>query len=106
MNVITTLFVIILLLPGLSTWAVYKFIPRLLWCIPIVAIMISSSLVFKDILSITSETTFVGKWGLYFHNDWSMGFYLLYLPIVVTSIVFTVIAYLIKQFKRRRESVK
>lgn len=92
------LIVIIVLIPGLVVWAVYKFAPKILWSIPVAALIISGSLLLKDVSSISSEVTFIDKWELYFHNDWSMGFYLIYLPVLVSSVIFTVIAYLIRHF--------
>jgi hypothetical protein len=94
-----TLFAITIFLPGLLTWAFYKFIPQILWCVPIGALIVSSCLFLRDINSITSEPAFAGKWALYFHNDWSMGFYLIYLPVVVASAIFTLVAYMIKHLK-------
>lgn len=99
MNVIITLFTIIILLPGLLTWVFYKFIPKFLWCVPVAVLIVSGCLFLNDINSITSEPTFAEKWALYFHNDWSMGFYFIYLPIVGTSAIMTLIAYLLKHFK-------
>lgn len=96
-----TFYAVILLLLGIVTWIIYKYIPKLLWCIPVVALIVSSILFFRDIFLITTEPTFVGKWELYFHNDWSMGFYLFYLPIIVISMLTTVIAYLLKYIKSK-----
>lgn len=98
---IVILYAVILVLVGSVTWIIYKLIPKLLWCIPVVALIISGILLFKDIFIITTEPTFAGKWVLYFHNDWSMGFYLFYLPIILISIVTTVIAYLLKYIKSK-----
>jgi hypothetical protein len=100
MNTIVIIFAVILLIIGIATWIIYKYIPKLLWCVPTVALLISGSLLLRDIFLIKSEPTFAGKLNLYFHNDWSMSFYLFYIPIIVVSIVATVIAYLIKHSKK------
>jgi hypothetical protein len=101
MNVIVTLFAVIIFIIGIVTWVIYKYIPKLLWFIPAAALIISGSLFLRDICLIRSELTFVGKLALYFHNDWSMGFYLFYLPIIVISVMATVIAYLFKHIKSK-----
>lgn len=101
MSEIITLYAIVFLIVGIVAWIVYKFIPKFLWCIPIAALIISGSLFLRDILFITSESTFAGKLEHYFHNDWSMGFYLIYLPIIVISVLGTVIAYLYKYQKSK-----
>lgn len=101
MNTIITLIAIVILLPGLLTWAFYKFVPKYLWCVPVAIFIISSYLFIKDITAITIETTFAEKWALYFHNDWSMGFYLIYLPIVVMSAILALIAYFYKHYKSK-----
>jgi hypothetical protein len=101
MSKIVIFYTVILSLAGIVTWLIYKFIPKLLWCIPVAALIISCMLFLKDIFLITSKSTFVGKWELYFHNDWSMGFYLIYLPIIVINIMMTVVAYLLKHIKNK-----
>lgn len=101
MSEIITLYAVILFLVGIVTGIIYKFIPKLLWCIPVAALIISGSLFLKDIYLITSEPTFAEKWKLYFHNDWSMGFYLFYLPIIVISVLTTIFAYLLKHIKSK-----
>ena len=101
MNTIITLIAIVILLPGLLIWAFYRFAPKYLWCVPVAIFIISSCLFIRDITAITTETTFAEKWALYFHNDWSMGFYLIYLPIIVVSAVFALIAYLCKHYKSK-----
>lgn len=101
MSEIITFFAVILFLIGIVTWIIYKVIPKLLWCIPVVAVIISGSLFLRDIYLITSEPTFAGKWELYFHNDSSIGFYLVYLPIIVISVLATVFAYLLKHIKSK-----
>ncbi len=101
MSKIITLLAVILFLVGSVTWTIYKFIPKLLWCIPVIALIISGSLLLRDIYLITSEPTFSEKWELYFHNDWSMAFYLFYLPIIVISVLATVFAYILKHRKSK-----
>jgi hypothetical protein len=101
MSKIVTLYAVILFLVGMITWIIYKFFPKILWGIPVVVIIVSGILFLRDIFLITSEPTFAGKLELYFHNDWSMGFYLFYLPIIVLSVLTTVIAYLLKYIKSK-----
>jgi uncharacterized membrane protein YeiB len=99
MNVILTLFAIVILLPGLVIWILYRLKPKLLWSAPVVILLASVFMFIRDVVSITSEATFAGKWNMYFHNDSSMGFYLIYLPVVVASLIMTLIAYMIKHKK-------
>lgn len=101
MREIVALFAVILFLVIIVTWVTFKYIPKLLWCIPVTALIVSSSLFLREIFLIKSEHTFAGKLELYFHNDWSMGFYLFYLPIFVISVMTTVIAYLFKHVKSK-----
>ena len=101
MNATITLIVIDILLPGLITWVLYRFKPKFLWCAPAFVLLVLAFLFIRDINVITTEPTFAEKWELYFHNDWSMGLYLVYLPIVAASSIFTLVAYLIKHFKGR-----
>ncbi|ACL75892.1 hypothetical protein [Ruminiclostridium cellulolyticum] len=103
MSEIIILYVVIFLLVGIVTWIIYELIPKLLWCIPVAALIISASLLFKDINLSTSEPTFARKWEFYFHNDWSMGFYLFYLPIIVISVLTTVFAYLLKHVRSKSD---
>jgi hypothetical protein len=98
---IVTLYAVILFLIAIVTWVIFKYIPKLLWCIPVTASIVSGSLFLRDILSINSQPTLEGKLELYFHNDWSMGFYLFYLPIFVISIMITILAYLFKHIKSK-----
>jgi len=100
MNTIMIIFSIVILLPLLLTLVFYKFVPKFLWCVPVSILFVSGYLFIKEIISI-AEPTFAEKWALYFHNDWSIGFYLIYLPVVVTSVIITVIAYLIKHLKSK-----
>lgn len=100
MIVIVTLFAVILLLVAIVTWVIFKYIPKLLWCIPIAALIISGSLFIRDIFLIKSEPTFAGKLELYFHNDWSMSLYLFYIPIIVISVMTTILAYIFKHIKK------
>jgi hypothetical protein len=91
----------IILLTGIVTLLFYKYKPKFLWFVPVAAVIVSGCLLLKDISIITSEPTFAEKLGLYFHNDWSMGFYLVYMPITVIAVIMTVIAYLINHYKRK-----
>lgn len=100
MSVILTLLVIIVLLPGLVVGTVYRFVPELLWSIPVVTLIITGLLLLNDIFSVSSESTFIDKWELYLHNDWSMGLYLIYLPVFASSVILTVIAYLVRHFRK------
>lgn len=102
MRVIITLFVIDILIPGLIIWVVYRFKPRFLWCTPVLILLTSAFLFIYDVSSYSSEPAFAKKWELYFHNDASMGFYLIYLPIIAASIIITLIAYLFKHLKEKR----
>lgn len=100
MIVILTLF-IVTLLSGLLTWLFYRLKPKFIWCVPVSVLFITGYLFMKDINSITSEPSFAEKWSLYFHNDWSMGFYLIYLPVAAINVVIAIIFYLIKYIKKR-----
>lgn len=101
MSEIFTFYTVILLLIGLVTWVMYKTIPKLLWCVPVISLIVSGSLFLRDIFTHTSELLFADRLEFYFHNDWSMGFYLFYLPVVVISVLITVIAYLLKYLKSK-----
>lgn len=101
MSQIFTFYAVILFLIGIVTWIIYKTIPKLLWCVPAISLFVLGSLFLRDIFMLTSEPTFAGKFEFYFHNDWSMGFYLFYLPIVVISVLITINAYLLKYLKSK-----
>ena len=84
MKIILVLLIIVVLLPGIAVWAVSKFVPKLLWSVPVVTLIITGLLLLKDIISFSSEPAFTEKIGNYtLHNDSSMGLYLIYLPVSI-----------------------
>lgn len=104
MSIILVLLIIVVLLPGIAVWAVSKFVPKLLWSVPVVTLIITGLLLLKDIISFSSEPAFTEKWELYLHNDSSMGLYLIYLPVSVSSVILTVIAYLVRRVRKNSSS--
>ncbi|MDF2538966.1 MAG: hypothetical protein K0S76_1987 [Herbinix sp.] len=103
MSEIVAFIAVLLLFVVIVTGIIYKFIPKLLWCIPVVALIVTGGFFLRDIFLIRSEPTFAEKLDQYFHNDWSIGFYLFYLPVFVASVLTTVIAYLIKYIKYKKK---
>jgi len=106
---IVLLLTFITFLYGIVTFILYKYKPKFLWLLPVVATFISGCLVLKDIrLYTTSESTITRKLAFYFHNDVLMGLYLIYLPIIGIAVIMVVIAYAVYLFNyyRRKHVLK
>lgn len=107
MGRIVFLLTIVVILTGTVTLLLYKHKTKFLWLVPVAAIAISGCLVLKDIyLYTTSEPTVARKLALYFHNDVSMGLYLIYVPITGIAVIMAVIAYtayLFNNYRRKHD---
>ena len=87
---------------GIVLFFLCKHKPKFLWLVPAAAIIVSGCLVLRDIsLYTVSEPTVARKLAHYFHNDFSMGLYLIYAPIAGIAIIMTIIAYLLNYYRRK-----
>jgi hypothetical protein len=106
MGTIVFLLTIAVFLAGMVTLFLYKHKPKFLWIVPVAAIIVSGCLVLKDIsLYTTSEPTIARKLAHYFHNDVSMGLYLIYVPITGIAVIVTIIAYVAYFFNHYRRKL-
>lgn len=102
MGTIVFLLTIVVFLTGIVLYFLYKHKPKFLWLVPVAAIIVSGCLVIKDIsLYTSSEPTIASKLAHYFHNDVSMVLYLIYAPITGIAVIMTIIAYLLKYYRRK-----
>ena len=92
----------IVFLIGIVTFFLCKHKPKFLWLVPVAATIITGCLFINDVFSYsTSEPTISRKLVFYFHNDVSMGLYLIYAPITGIAIIMTIIAYLLNHYRRK-----
>jgi len=95
-------FAIVILIIGIVLYCIYKYKPKYLWLVPVAAVAASGFLLLKDIISYTaSEPTVAKKLAHYFHNDVSMGFYLVYAPVTVIAVIMTIIAYVLNHYTKK-----
>lgn len=65
---------------------------------PLLFLAIGMFLFFKTILSLTSESGFIEKVQRFFQNDWSMVFYLIFIPMVLSPLLTLLIGEIMKRF--------
>lgn len=102
MGRIILLLAMVILFTGIVLYSIYKYKPKFLWLVPVVAVVVSGFSLLYDIISYTtSEPTVAKKLTHYFHNDVSMGFYLIYAPVTVIVVIMTIIAYVFNHYKKK-----
>lgn len=62
---------------------------KYMWLVPVAVIIINAIYVFNNILSLYANKSLTEKIRLYFVNDSSMGLYIIHIPMVLLSILFT-----------------
>jgi len=99
---IILLYAMVILFFGIALYSVYKYKPKFLWLVPVAAVLVSGFLLLNDIISYTaSELTLAKKLARYFHNDVSMGFYLIYAPVTVLAVLMTITAYVYNHYAKK-----
>jgi hypothetical protein len=83
----------VLLVPIGFTYFFYKYLKKYLWCVPIIALVLTG-LIFLASVSNLHEGSLISNIKYYFTQDWSIGFYLFYAPIVIVSLISTIVFYL------------
>lgn len=102
MGRVVLLLAMVILFTGIALFSIYKYKPKFLWIVPVVAVLVSGFSLLYDIISYTaSEPTVAKKLAHYFHNDVSMGFYLIYAPVTVIVVIMTIIAYVFNHYKKK-----
>jgi hypothetical protein len=84
---------LVLLIPISFTYFTYKYYRKYLWCVPIIALVLTG-LMFLASVSGIHEGSLIRNIKYYFTQDWSIAFYFLYVPIVIVSLMSTVVFYL------------
>jgi hypothetical protein len=100
--VLFRLFIIVVLLPVSASFMFYKWLKKLLWCVPVFTLIITGYIFYKEI-SVINEKGFGGKLKFYFSQDWSMGFTLIILPTIIMAFVSTIAFYLYDYFKKHSQ---
>lgn len=105
--VLFKLFIIVIFLPVTASFVFYKWLKKLLWCVPVLTLIIMGSILYKEV-SVINEKGFGEKLKFYFSQDWSMGFNLIILPTVIMAFASAIAFYLydyIRQLHTKRSNV-
>lgn len=89
-----------IVLPNVVLFTLFYFKARnKLWLLPVTVFIFDLLLTLKDILKFNSGLTFADKMDMYFKNDSSMTFYMIYMPMFIFSIVLVIIYYIVQKSK-------
>lgn len=93
---------IIILLPFVLALIFYKYARRFMWFIPFIVLIIMGGLFLNDVTSFGNVSALDDKLYHYFNSDASLNLYLLYVPTIISSLVFTLASYIIAFFKKKK----
>lgn len=94
--------ILIFVIPFLTSFLIYFKFKKLLWLSPVIIFVLELIMLFRDIINYQPEETFKEQIRLFFHNDAVISLYILYFPMIITSIIFTLVFQLII----RQQSIK
>ncbi len=89
-----------IVLPNVVLFTLFYFKARnKLWLLPVTVFIFDLLLTLRDILKFNYVLTFSDKMDMYFKNDSSMTFYMIYMPMFIFSIILLVVYYVIQKSK-------
>ncbi len=89
-----------IVLPNVVLFTLFYFKARnKLWLLPVTVFIFDLLLTLKDVLKFNSGLTFADKMDMYFKNDSSMTFYMIYMTMFIFSIVLVIIYYIVQKSK-------
>jgi len=89
-----------IVLPNIILFTLFYFKARnKIWLLPVTVFIFDILLTLKDILKFNSVLTFADKIDMYFRNDSSMTFYMIYMPMFIFSIILLVVYFIIHKSK-------
>jgi hypothetical protein len=92
--------ILVFCVPFILSLLFYFKLKKYLWLTPVITLVLALFLLFLDILTYMPREGFKEQFRLFFHNDTAMVLWVLYFPMIIASIFFTIVFISINKSKR------
>lgn len=99
------LFFIDVILPICAAFIFYKWVKKLLWCVPVMTLIVMGSIFLRG-LNLSNKEDIISRIKVYFTQDSGMAFTLIIVPTVIMSFTSTLFFYLYDFIKNHHSKKK